>query len=248
MKYYKEYYIILLLSFILLSLILYKPQIESLKNMNNIYCFWTGNNKMSESRSKALESLNSVSGCNIILITSTNLQDYIINKHPLHPSYEYLSETHKSDYLRTYFMHFYGGGYSDIKVCGGDWNSAFNDIIYNDNIILNGYHESSPDHVAGDEYTKSYWREIPANSAYIIRPNTIFTYTWYNTLLNVLDTKLDTLKKYPSTHPQSTPDTSPGYPIKWTEILGDIYHPLTCKYRNNILFTLPPPVLSKSYR
>ena len=39
-----------------------------------------------------------------------------------------------------------------------------------------------------------------------------------------------------------TNDLSPGYPISWTEILGDIFHPLTSKYRDKILFTIPIPI------
>uniref|UniRef100_A0A6C0I4I0 Uncharacterized protein n=1 Tax=viral metagenome TaxID=1070528 RepID=A0A6C0I4I0_9ZZZZ len=82
---------------------------------NIIYCFWTGDNKMSNARIECLNNLRTVSECNVLLITKDNLSNYILNDVPLHPSFNYLSETHKADYLRTYFMNFYGGGYSDIK-------------------------------------------------------------------------------------------------------------------------------------
>ena len=114
----------------------------------------------------------------------------------------------------------------------------------NTNIIINGYHEPSPDGVVGDEQTKSLWREIPGNCAYIIRPHTEFTEKWYSTLIDILDSKLELLKQNPSKHPRAgfTNDLSPGYPISWTEILGDIFHPLTSKYRDKILFTIPIPI------
>jgi hypothetical protein len=82
---------------------------------NNIYCFWTGDNEMSQNRLDGLHNLQTVSECEVILVTPQNLNQYILPDAPLHPGYKYLSETHKADYLRTYFMHFYGGGYSDIK-------------------------------------------------------------------------------------------------------------------------------------
>jgi hypothetical protein len=61
-------------------------------------------------------------------------------------------------------------------------------------------------------------------------------------MVEVLDSKLDELKKHPATNPQATPDTSPGYPIEWAEILGRIYHNLACDYLDKFLFTLPVPI------
>ena len=84
-------------------------------NNRNIYVFWTGNNQMSENRNECLKELIKVSKCNVILVKPEMLNKYILDEHPLHPSFNYLSETHKADYLRTYFMRFHGGGYSDIK-------------------------------------------------------------------------------------------------------------------------------------
>ena len=82
-------------------------------NNKNIYVFGL-ENPMSKNRQDC-KTIDKVSQCNVILITPEKLNKYILNEHPLHPSYYYLSEVHKSDYLRTYFMRFYGGGYSDIK-------------------------------------------------------------------------------------------------------------------------------------
>jgi len=209
-----------------------------------VYCFWTGTNEMSEQRKERLNDLVTNAGCKVQLVDPSNLDTYIHPDRPLHEAYQYLSETHKSDYLRTYFMHFHGGGYSDIKSPGGDWTKAFEDMNANENIVLNGYHEVSPEAVAGDDTVKSHWQEIPGNGAYIVRPNTDFTKEWYTRLLAVLDQKLDTLKQFPATNPQATPDTSPGYPIEWTEILGNIFHPLIHDYRDRCLFTVPIPVFS----
>jgi len=92
---------------------------------NTIYCFWTGSNEMSDARKQSLEQLKQVSDMNVILVTKDNLHTYILPDHPLHEAYKYLSETHKSDFLRIYFMNFYGGGYSDIKRATGSWKPAY---------------------------------------------------------------------------------------------------------------------------
>ncbi len=78
-------------------------------NERVIFTFWTGDNVMSESRARCFNLLESSTQCRVILVTKDNLSKYVKN---LHPAYQYLSETHKADYLRTYFMNHYGGGYS----------------------------------------------------------------------------------------------------------------------------------------
>jgi hypothetical protein len=80
-----------------------------------IYCFWTGDNQLTPNRINGLKTMKENLNVDIKLIDKNNLNDYIIPEHPLHDGYKYLSLNHKSDYLRCYFMNFYGGGYSDIK-------------------------------------------------------------------------------------------------------------------------------------
>ena len=213
-----------------------------------IYCFWTGTNAMPANRKACLDNLIASAGCKVQLVDPTNLKTFLVPDAPLHEAYQYLSATHKSDYLRTYFMHFLGGGYSDIKNTTADWNTAFDDLNAQPKMLLNGYHEPSSDGVKGDKSVKEHWRELPGNCAYIIRPKTEFTQKWYDLLIQKLDSKLEALKKHPANSPQSTPQTTPGYPIEWTEILGDIFHPLTYSYRGQFLFTTPIPDFSKPWR
>lgn len=218
-------------------------KVDSIRN-KVIYCFWTGTNQMSNQRLEAIKDLFTNTGCHVMLITPHNLSGYIVEGNPLHPAYEYLSETHKADYLRTYFMHFYGGGYSDIKRCGGEWGAAFDIMIQREELFLNGYHEESPGDVAGGPSVQEFWREIPGNGAYIVRPNTDFTREWYGTMIRLLDEKLEEFRKHPATHPQSHCDNTPGYPIGWNEMLGRIFHPVSSKYRHKLHFTVPKPICS----
>lgn len=83
----------------------------------------------------SIEQLKTITECNIIFIDKNNLKNYILHDYPLHNGYEYLSAVHKADYLRTYFMNFYGGGYSDIKKTTGSWKKSFEDLYNSDNWI-----------------------------------------------------------------------------------------------------------------
>jgi hypothetical protein len=186
--------------------------------------------------------LKSQTGCHIELITVDNLEKYIKPEDPLHPAYPYLSETHKCDYLRTYFMRHYGGGYSDIKIPNGSWVKAFDEMQENPEIWINGYHESCPESIACAN-VNHLWMKLPGNCAYIIRPNTYFVKEWYERQKMLLDERLNALKENPSHATDCCrefyPDTK--YPIGWNEMLGRIFHKVAAKYMDRILFSIPLP-------
>jgi len=210
----------------------------------NIYCFWTGDNVMTTSRIECLQQLKEISQCNVILVTKKTLSQYILPDHPLHPSYEYLSETHKADYLRTYFMNFHGGGYSDIKKTTGSWIQQFDDLNKSDYWIC-GYKEI----YGGVAYDPVYykWEELVGNCAYICKPQTPLTIEWYNTMIQLLDSKLEELKKNPSTSYSDAKESGSGYPIEWNEMLGRIFHKISYQYKERLLNTLPVSIFH-SYR
>lgn len=216
--------------------------------LRKIYCFWTGPNSMSTQRAYGLKTLKINSGVEVVLVTSDNLNDYILKDYPLHPAYEYLSYTHRADYLRTYFMHHYGAGYSDIKPCVFSWNEAFKTINDDEKCYIAGYKEIKGGIACGaDPIVHTNWEKMIGNCAYIVRPYTEFTSSWINELHRRLDILLDKLKECPAKHPQDQPGLiingiSSQYPVPWSYILGDIFHNLCWKYRDNIKQTLPLPI------
>lgn len=209
--------------------------------MNKIYCFWTGDNEMSENRKRCLAQLKEMSKCNVVLITKKELPDYILPDHPLHEAYQYLSETHKADYLRTYFMNFYGEGYCDIKMTCGSWVESFAALQNSDKWIC-GYAEIDEGGVAYKPYADK-WRELLGNGSYICKPQTPFTNEWYAAMLELLDSKLEKLKEHPATYPQDSAESGRGYPIEWNEMLGRIFHRVLYKYKDYSINTLPMLVL-----
>ena len=156
----------------------------------NLYCFWTGNNKMSETRKKCFDSLKNTK-FNVILVTQDNINTYILPDHPLHSGYVYLSENHKSDYLRSYFMNFYGGGYCDIKLCINSWIPSYEKLLYG-NAIAIGYEEV--ENIAQSN-------NFIGNCSFICKPHTDFTKEWYNEMINCMDEKYEKLQQYPSRKP-----------------------------------------------
>lgn len=203
-----------------------------------IVCFWTGETEMTETRKQCLEQLKRVSQCNVVLVTKDTLPQYILPDHPLHAGYPYLSEVHKSDYLRCYFMHFYGGGYADIKLTMGSWVKAFRDMELNPNAYLNGYQAGGPDNVSHPDM-KQYWTELTGVCQFIVRPQTDFTREWYEELLRVMDTHLEALRQHPAQYPYECATSGTGYPIGYTDLLGMIFNRVQYKYRHRTMFTVP---------
>ena len=214
---------------------------ENFNNKYNLYCFWTGNNKMSKDRKRCFDSLKN-SGLNVILITPKNLNKYL--SVPLHPAYKYLSETHKADYLRCYFMHFHGGAYSDIKYTTKSWVDSFKLLEKNKNAYANGYrenkngvakiHDNKINKLCQDNFYK-----LIGNGGYIFKANTPLTRKWYKKMIEKMDNIHERLKKYPSKSPQQVYRKEYQYPLEWAELLGSIFHPIIYEYHKNLLYTVP---------
>ncbi|NEI02411.1 hypothetical protein [Rhizobium leguminosarum] len=211
-----------------------------------IFAFWTGDNQMSANRLSALASMHASCECPVIFLSSRNIRSRELPEAPFHAAYDFLSDTHKADYLRCYFMHHYGGGYSDIKRTTKSWASAFDS--FNDPLInAAGYREIDADSVApvgGELETRlrRHYRNLMGNGAYVFRPRTIFTQKWYDATHLLLDTKLAELAIHTARHPRDFQgaELSPGcfsqYPLKWTEMLGNIFHPIAYEFRRHVAF------------
>lgn len=218
---------------------------------------------MSDDRMHCLSVLQANCHCELVVVTPDNLAEYLLPHAPLHPAYEYLSYTHKADYLRCYFMHFHGGGYSDIKAVEFSWDSYFDWL--NEETWMVGYKEKHQKDVAFPPGRKdevhSQWQKAVGICAFIVKPQTPLTQRWYDSLQASLDSHLQQLRKHPATNPQDKYLKASGnwlkkilkigrspYPLRWAEILGEILHPLTIEYHQHINQGLPRPNFSRAYR
>lgn len=209
-----------------------------------IFCFWTGNNEMSLNRRMAFKSLVENCGCKVELVTPENLGRFLLKEHPLHEAYEYLSHTHKADYLRCYFMHHHGGGYTDIKRTGRDWNPYFDQLENNEQLWGVGYPE--PELLQDPQPALCL-----GACAFVLRPGTPLTSEWHRQLLEVMNARAKALRRHPARHPQDHWGMPPEnrlckalrlghsrYPLGWKTILGEIFFPLSAKYASRLSYTM----------
>lgn len=202
-----------------------------------IYCFWTGSNAITANRQAGLRSIVEHSkGVDVQLITPANMDEYIRPEEPLHPAFENLSLVHRSDYLRCYFMNFWGGGYCDIKTINHSWSPAFECLGDDLGKWSLGYREVASDMTAtlpgrlGQDIRRHY-SVIIGNGAFIMKAQTPLTREWYQRLLDRMDFYADDLAR----NPGNERGDNPGYPVPWIDLLGNILAPLALKYHNRLI-------------
>lgn len=214
---------------------------------NIIYSFWVDDNPLTPNRIKCLDEMKKNIDVNICLITKDNLCDFILDDFPLHPSYKHLSRVHKSDYLRCYFMHHYGGGYSDIKKQNHSWKEYFDIINSNPDIWevgLGGF--DPPDKAFKIPYISPYIRNdmvqgydmdmymnlkrnhhlLVGVGFFIFRPYTKYTQEWYNKVHELLDYYYPTLKSHPAVFTRESFDRPPK--MYWDEETDPVLMKLPC--------------------
>lgn len=217
-----------------------------------LFCFWTGSEEMSSARSRALEILQKASGVNVVLVTQDNLHDWLVPNDPLHAAYPFLSSTHKSDYLRSYFMLHYGGGYADIKPLAFSWQNAFRYLEQTEYDFV-GAPEQRPEHVVGTAEMQANFSRFESNCAFIFRPGNSFAREWRMRVHAVLDAKLHDLTRHSGHyHPRAIKRgvhgprwrlwqmIPRGYPLEWNEIMGRIFHKLQWERPEAYSLQLPP--------
>lgn len=204
-----------------------------------IYIFWTGDNEITPNRLQGINSLEQVSGVKVQLITPQNLSDYIKEDDPLPEAYLYLSLNHRSDYLRSYFMYHYGGGYADIKTYYKSWIPAFDKLDASDAYVI-GYPEvgfwGAAQHDIENQYLKkdlwNHWRLLIGNGAFICRPHTRMAAEWHTAVKNRLIAYTEQLRSHPA---QDVFGRNADYPIPWGGMQGEIFHPFCLKYKDKLL-------------
>jgi len=224
---------------------------------NITFCIWSDSNQMSNDRLRALFSIYQNIDAPVAFLNAQTLMGWQKPDAPFHEAFQYLSATHKADYLRVYLMHHFGGGYTDIKLTYKSWKPLFEQLNASEKWGL-GYQEIAPQGVAPvggalELELKQNYQSLIGLCAFIFKRNTPFTQEWIDKTHAFLDEKLEGLKQNPARFPQdqrgiTLPDgTQSLYPIKWTELLGNIFHPLILKYSTQIIQADIAPVFH-SYR
>jgi hypothetical protein len=203
---------------------------------DTIFCLWTGDNPMTPAREAGLASIRAHNpDLEVVLVTPQNLHEYIRPERPLHRAYENLSLNHRSDYLRAYVMHHFGGGYSDIKQTDHSWRGPLERLNSTPQLWAVGYPEISSSSCGGRDPLlgpdiRRHYSSLIGCAAYVLRPGTPFTAEW----LRELDRRLDYYDDELAITPGNTWGDNPGYPLAWIELGSDVFHPLQLKYLEHI--------------
>ena len=204
-----------------------------------IYIFWTGDNEITPNRLEGIKSLEKVCGVEVKLVTPKNLQEYIKKDDPLPEAYQYLSLNHRSDYLRSYFMYHYGGGYADIKKYYKSWVSAFDKLDWSDAYVI-GYPEVGFWGAANQDVDNhnlkidlwNHWRYLIGNGAFICRAHTKMAAEWHTIVKNRLISYTEQLREHPA---KDFFGQNQDYPLSWASMQGDVFHPFCLKYHDRLL-------------
>jgi hypothetical protein len=220
-----------------------------------LYILWTEDNELTPRRKNNLEIIKEKCGVELKFLNHSDIPKYELADHKFHEAYQYLSATHKSDYLRSYLMHFYGGGYCDLKRAEWDWNEYFDELEQSDYLIM-GYTLSCHLDVAVDpldinkEIIINEWQNLIGFGAMICKPRTELTDIWFTGMTLILDQKFSDLQKFPAVHIRDKLSwvTNSGYPLRWAEIGGTPFMQSCFKFKNKLNSNLPCPKLNEKYR
>jgi hypothetical protein len=227
-----------------------------------VFVCWFGgyqveSQKMSKNRFAAFKSLVEKIGVPVILITSKNFPSFIKQSHPIHKSFDLLSGVHKSDYMRTYLLHHYGGGYHDIKHREESWQDCWGDWLFDDNIWIYGRRENNRRAIGyppNANHICNKYNKLVTMGWVICKPNTNFTATLLHKIDDILDQKYSELIAYPGYNSAGYYHENPfqmaeekNYPLRWLEIMGEISHPLMLEFTDHIKYGLPDAIKKKRY-
>jgi len=246
-----------------------KHSFENIEYVNGIpvvvYVFWFGGYKkkcplMSWNRYCAFRSIVENISVPVILITYCNYKSFIKKNFPINKSFEYLSGVHKSDYFRVYMLNHYGGGYHDIKWRNDGWKDEWekDNWTKDENIWMYGIREKNKNAIGyppGKRDIQNEYKKLISMSWIICKKNTPYTNELLNQIEIILNKNYEKLKKNPGINSSGYYFDKPfdlvkenSYPLRWLEILGEIFHPLMLKYNNHIKYGLKDAIFNKRYK
>ena len=205
---------------------------------------------MSKSRSQGIEYMEKYIGIPLCLVTKENLDEFIAPNAPIHPAFHYLSDVHKSDYMRIYLLHHYGGGWHDIKPTQTCLVEAWEQFS-NPDVYLVGKPEikggAAHIHDRNGRWMPRFWSKLVATNRWVGKAMTPLSEELFKDINQLLDDNLLKLKKHPAKHAyakkrnlikQLIKMEFSNYPLQWT-VFGNVFHPLNLKYLENIKRNLP---------
>jgi hypothetical protein len=209
-----------------------------------LWVMWFG--PMGPTRRQSLERITRSAHVNVVLLTDKNFTSVGSDLHPVATS-GVLSKNHLSDYLRAYVMHHYGGAYQDVKPTQINWREQIERLNANKSSWFVGS-EELPYFKKHPAWDKSFGERgilppyssiasqgancVTSNGYYAAKPNTPLTTTWLDLVSRKLDEHARALFAHPPPYHRCCfpPQKANGYPLYWTELHGNLLHPLQVTY------------------
>lgn len=224
-----------------------------------IWCYWEGPS-MTGNRLLSFEYLLKNIQVPVCLVTTKILQNFIKPHHPLPILFDKLSIVHRSDYIRAYLLHHYGGAWHDIKATEVSYAHVWKEFEDN-NIWIVGRRETYKGAAKvidnQDRYMPDFYEKLIAVPSWVGRAQSPLSTEILQGIENMLTKHSLDLIKYPAQHPREKKlvaknsidrlvkvvkfkyqKRSLNYPLEWT-VFGNIFHPTLLKYQQHISYNLP---------
>jgi hypothetical protein len=100
----------------------------------------------------------------------------------------------------------------------------------------------------GKTYPEDIWKRMISNGYYIARPKTDLFKQIQDEQHKILDNRLEDLKNHPPPFSRCCMNHEGGYPLRWTEILGELTTDAVDKYNSHVLRPMKMPDRNKKYQ
>ena len=156
-------------------------------------------------------------------------------------------------------LHHYGGAYHDVKWRIDSWENEWkkDNWTKDENIWIYGRRETYEGAIGyppGMKHIQKEYNKLVTMGWVICKKNTKYTNELLNKIENMLEVKYLKLIKYPGyksfgyySDKAFSPAEENNYPLRWLEVMGEIFHPLMLKYNEHIKFGLKD-ALKKRYK
>ena len=132
------------------------------------------------------------------------------------------------------------------------FRSPFFFEIENSNKLALGYRELAHGipHISGEfgDRIRAIHHELIGLCAFIFKKQTDLTSSWLKKTEFLLDQKYDELVKNPAQHPmdqlgvQLPNGKISTYPLRWAQLLGEIFHPLIFEEKDKLMISAIEPI------
>lgn len=192
-----------------------------------VWVIWAGDNSMTARRRQSVEEIREKSGLRVVLVTPETLPA-IRKQHSLPElpeAYQYLSVTHKSDYLRMLLAKHVGGAYVDIKPINRSIRPCLLALNKDPQKDFLGQRVLAPSFVAslGTKQKESMGKNISKTTCFgffVSKPDGKFATEMVSRMERYMEQRLPALRRSPAVFGRQVCGT--GYPIPWVGLLGNI--------------------------